>query len=61
MIPADTVTHAITLTVEKRPAGLLPLFVIRCKCGWSIRTADRDVRDEQVAKHRLLTGAEVVR
>ena len=62
MIPADTVIHAITLTVEKRPAGLLPTYGARCTCGgWRVDKLTEEKRDAQVNKHRRYTGAEVVR
>lgn len=61
MSRTDTVTHEITRTSEKRPAGLLPTFGAKCTCHWVKRGLDRDARDEQVDKHKRLAGAVVVK
>lgn len=62
MIPADTVTHAITLTAQRPPyPGMNHTYGATCKCGWRMRELDQEARDEQVKRHRTYTGAEVVR
>ena len=62
MIPADTVTHTITLTIHRRQ-HLDPLHGARCTCKtWRLDGLTREKRDASVAKHVTYNpGAEVVR
>ena len=63
MIPADTATHTIRPTTERpRYPGMEPTYGATCDCGvWRLAGLTQEKRDEQVSKHRMYTGAEVVR